>query len=97
MVALTLLDGTTIQVPAKPRRPREGSVRPTPTASAWRSKMTARDLVKALTMVAEGGDPREIFGEKAPVEAVCAAILSLLLRKGLIADWEFVEELRGKK
>ena len=25
---------------------------------------------------------------------VVAALLSILLRKGLIADWEFVEELR---
>ena len=35
-------------------------------------------------------DPRR----SGPLGAVVAALLSILLRKGLIADWEFVEELR---
>ena len=35
-----------------------------------------------------------IFQHFADKSALYAAILSLLLKKGLIADWEFVEELR---
>ena len=58
--------------------------------------MTARDLIKALRAVSEGADAREVFGERVPLEAICAALLSILLRKGLLADWEFVEELRKK-
>jgi type IV pilus assembly protein PilB len=95
MVALTLLDGTTIQLPAKPRRrrdaPEDGHVGP-----QFLANMTARDLIKALGAVAEGGDAREVFGERVPIEAICAALLSLLLRKGVLADWEFVEELKKR-
>ena len=36
----------------------------------------------------------EVLGDKAQWEAMFAALLSLLLRKGIIADWEFVDELR---
>ena len=56
--------------------------------------MTARDLIRALRAVAQGADASEALGEKVPLEAICAAVLSLLLKKGLLADWEFVEELR---
>lgn len=89
MVALTLLDGTTIRLPAKKK--------PTPTpepVSATPDAMTARDLIRALRAVAQGTDATEILGEKVPIEAICAALLSLLLKKGLLADWEFVDELR---
>jgi type IV pilus assembly protein PilB len=88
MVALTLLDGTTIRLPARPKpEERERS------ASAP-GAMTARDLIRALQAVAQGADATEILGEKVPLEAICAALLSLLLKKGLLADWEFVDELR---
>jgi len=97
MVALTLLDGTTIQLPAKPRRRREADSDPESVPGPhFLANMTTRDLIKALGAVAEGADAREVFGEKVPIEAICAAILSILLRKGLVADWEFVEELRPK-
>jgi type IV pilus assembly protein PilB len=89
MVSLTLLDGTTIRLPAKKK--------PTPApepASATPDAMTARDLIRALRAVAQGTDATEILGEKVPIEAICAALLSLLLKKGLLADWEFVDELR---
>jgi hypothetical protein len=56
--------------------------------------MTARDLIRTLRAVAQGADTTEILGEKVPLEAICAALLSLLLKKGLLADWEFVDELR---
>jgi type IV pilus assembly protein PilB len=88
MVALTLLDGTTISLPAKPR-----SAAPEPSATTP-AAMTARDLIRALRAVAQGADASEILGEKVPLEAICAALLSLLLKKGLLADWEFVDELR---
>jgi type IV pilus assembly protein PilB len=88
MVALTLLDGTTISLPAKSR-----SAAPEPTATTP-AAMTARDLIRALRAVAQGADASEILGEKVPLEAICAALLSLLLKKGLLADWEFVDELR---
>jgi len=81
MLSLTLLDGTTIQLPAKK----------SPTAQEG---LTARDFVSALRATAHGADATEILGEKPQWEPVVAALLSILLRKGLIADWEFIEELR---
>ena len=42
---------------------------------------------KALTLEADVSD-------SAAIEAMFAAMLSLLLRKHLIADWEFVEEYK---
>ena len=91
MVSLTLLDGTAIQVPARPST-RHDSV--PPSAGGMSDQLTARDLVSALRAVSHGADASEVLGEKAQLEAMFAALLSLLLRKGLIADWEFVEEIR---
>lgn len=81
MLSLTLLDGTTIALPAKK----------TPAAQEG---LTARDFVSALRATAHGADATEILGETPQWEPVVAALLSILLRKGLIADWEFIEELR---
>jgi type IV pilus assembly protein PilB len=81
MISLTLLDGTTVQLPsAKGPKGPEG--------------LTARDFVSALRATAHGADATEILGEQPQWEPVVAALLSILLRKGLIADWEFIEELR---
>lgn len=95
MVALTLLDGTTIQLPAKGRR---ASARPAATGASGDSgevdPLTARDLVSALRAVAHGADAGEVLGGQPKWEPVVAALLSILLRKGLVADWEFVEEFR---
>jgi len=44
--------------------------------------------------VAHGADASEILGAEPQWEAMFSALLSILLRKGLIADWEFVEEFR---
>lgn len=85
MLALTLLDGTTIQLPARPSRKE---------AFASQDGLTARDFVSALRAAAQGNDASEVLGEKPQWEPAFAALLSILLRKGLIADWEFVEELR---
>jgi type IV pilus assembly protein PilB len=82
MLSLTLLDGTTIQLPAqkKSKDPQDA--------------LTARDFISALRATAHGADASEVLGEKPQWEPIVAALLSILLRKGLIADWEFVEELR---
>jgi type IV pilus assembly protein PilB len=87
MVALTLLDGTTIQLPARKGRS------PSAPASA-ETDLTARDLVSALRAVSHGADAAEILGEVPRWEPIVATLLSVLLRKGLVADWEFLEEYR---
>jgi type IV pilus assembly protein PilB len=99
MISLTLLDGTTISLPA-PRGERRPSK---PDVSAGESQehseklsdqLTARDLVSALRAVAHGVDASEILGTEPRWEAMFSALLSILLRKGIIADWEFIEEFR---
>ena len=116
MVSLTLLDGTTLTLPARPRRrgdpPRAGEpARPNDAAPVDRpeatdrpsappdsspgvpSSLTARDLVAALRAVAHGADASAVLGDDARWEAMFGALLSLLLKKHIIADWELVEEL----
>ncbi len=91
MVALTLLDGTTIQLPARGRKAvSEPTAGPAPGADT----LTARDLIAALRAVSHGADASEILGEDPKWQAMFAALLSVMLRKGLIADWEFVEAYR---
>jgi type IV pilus assembly protein PilB len=87
MVTLTLLDGTRVNLPARSSPPGKG-VPETP------AELTARDLVAALRAVSHGADATEILGERARWEPLFAALLELLLKKHLIADWEFVEEFR---
>jgi type IV pilus assembly protein PilB len=103
MISLTLLDGTTISLPApKKRAPGEpadgeGTTRAgssPPPGEGMSDQLTARDLVSALRAVAHGADASEILGTAPQWEAMFSALLSLMLRKGLIADWEFVEEFR---
>ena len=102
MISLTLLDGTSISIPApgakQPSRPdataheRSGDA---PAAEPVVSdQLTARDLVSALRAVSHGVDASEILGTEPRWEALFSALLSILLRKGLIADWEFIEEFR---
>ena len=95
MISLTLLDGTTISIPAppKPKRPSGPDV-DAGTLGEVSDQLTARDLVSALRAVAHGADASEILGTEPRWEAIFSALLSILLRKGLIADWEFVEEFR---
>jgi type IV pilus assembly protein PilB len=102
MFSLTLLDGTTISLPS-PRNRRPSTPGPTaeispshqaPPGEEISDQLTARDLVSALRAVAHGVDASEILGTEPRWEAMFSALLSILLRKGLIADWEFVEEFR---
>ncbi|HVW27100.1 MAG TPA: hypothetical protein VHC69_17160 [Polyangiaceae bacterium] len=90
LVALTLLDGTTIRLPAKDK-PAEGQEE---VATPPEDRLTARDLVSALRAAARGADASEVLGDDARWERLFAALLSLLLKKHLISDWEFVEELK---
>ncbi len=100
MVALTLLDGTTITLPAAKKKksrpdPDEASPESEGSPGAVPDQLTARDLISALRAVSHGADASEILGERPPTwEAMFATLLSLMLKKGLIADWEFVEEFR---
>jgi type IV pilus assembly protein PilB len=94
MISLTLLDGTSISIPApgkkQPSREDEAdAVRP-----PVNDQLTARDLVSALRAVTHGVDASEILGSEPKWEALFSALLSVLLRKGIIADWEFIEEFR---
>jgi hypothetical protein len=56
--------------------------------------LTARDLVAALRALSHGADASEILGENVRWEALFSALLSLMLKKHIIADWEFVEEYK---
>ena len=89
MITLTLLDGTQVNLPARRGRAPAG-VQKEPSED----QLTARDLVAALRAVAHGADATEILGENARWEAMFAALLSVLLKKHLIADWEFVDEYK---
>ena len=86
MVTLTLLDGTQITLPASKGKKRGDSAGPT--------GLTARDLVEALRAQGDGADASEVLGEEVNWERMFAALLSLLLKKHLIHDWEFVRELK---
>ena len=88
MVALTLLDGTTIQLPARRRTPSS------PDLEVKGNELTARDLVMALRAMAQGTDAAQVLGQAPKWESIVASLLSVLLRKGLVADWEFLEEYR---
>ena len=93
MVSLTLLDGTTITLPARPRA--EGGAEASAPLPGHRDEaLTTKDLVAALRAVSHGADGRELLGGDVRWEALFAALLSLLLKKNLIADYELVEELR---
>lgn len=98
MVTLTLLDGTKVSLPAKSspaparRLPSDPPVQEAPSAAG--EGLTARDLAAALRALSHGADASEILGENVRWEALFSALLSLLLKKRLIADWEFVEEYR---
>jgi type IV pilus assembly protein PilB len=107
MVTLTLLDGTRVNLPAKSAaasKKRLPSDPPATESSSGASAdappgkaadgLTARDLIAALRAASHGADAREILGENARWEAMFSALLSLLLKKQLIADWEFVEEYK---
>jgi type IV pilus assembly protein PilB len=83
MLTLTFLDGTSVTLPQAGAK--KGEERSAGDA------LTTRDLIAALKARAEGKDVSAVLPD-GRWEPIVAAALSLLLRKGLIADWEFVEE-----
>ena len=87
MVTLTLLDGTKVNLPASK------TAKGAPAATS-EDALTARDMVAALRAVAHGADASEILGDNVNWQGMFATLLSLLLKKHLIADWEFVEEFK---
>jgi type IV pilus assembly protein PilB len=89
MVTLTLLDGTTVRLPAP------GSGAKTEGEGA-RSALTGQDIINALRAKAEGADVSDVLGDTS-LELLFATLLSVLMRKGLVADWEFVDELAKKR
>ena len=101
MISLTLLDGTSISIPApgakRPSAPDAAAGAggaPDAPAPAVSDQLTARDLVSALRAVSHGVDASEILGTEPRWEALFSALLSLMLKKHLIADWEFIDELK---
>ena len=103
MVTLTLLDGTKVNLPAKAAPVKKQRLPSDPPATEATESgpgrgaadgLTARDLVAALRALAHGADASEILGENVRWEAMFSALLSLMLKKHLIADWEFVEEYK---
>jgi type IV pilus assembly protein PilB len=85
MITLTLLDGTEIRLPA-----RVGSAEGVNAMPG--EQLTARDMVAALRAAVNGADASQILGDNPRWERLVAALLAVLLRKHLIADWEFIDE-----
>lgn len=81
MLTLTLLDGTKVRLPAPE----------TEQSDEADAQLTTRDLIAALRARVQGKDVSRVLPD-AHWESMFAALLTLLMRKGLVADWEFVEE-----
>jgi hypothetical protein len=98
MISLTLLDGTTISLPGKGKGKGKAASTAEPEDDGrppqHEDQLTARDLVAALRAASHGADASDILGENVRWEAMFSALLSLLLKKHLIADWEFVDEFK---
>jgi len=96
MVTLTLLDGTKVNLPAREPATQPAALKRPSSAppASDANELTARDLIAALRAVSHGADASEILGTDVRWEALFSALLSLLLKKHLIADWEFVEEYK---
>jgi type IV pilus assembly protein PilB len=93
MITMTLLDGTTVRLPA----PKGSATDEEGGAKEEEAGLTASDLVAALLARSQGADVSDILKDER-WEPLVATLLRILLRKGLVADWEFVEEwnkLRG--
>jgi hypothetical protein len=84
-LSLTLLDGTTIALPVRGKKRRGQGAAP--------DEISANDVVAALRAASHGADIKDVLGD-ARWEKVFAALLSLLLKKHLILDHEFIEELK---
>lgn len=90
MVTLTLLDGSQVTLPA--RRPRLRAPTDPPQSDA--DNLTARDILQALRAKLHGQDASEVLGDHGRWEALVSAIIAVLLKKHLVADWELIDELK---
>jgi hypothetical protein len=88
-VTLTLLDGTQVTLPLRSQRG-PGPIGQTEAEMT----LTARDIVQALRAKLHGQNASEVLGEHDRWEGLFVALLSVLLKKQLIADWEFIDELK---
>jgi type IV pilus assembly protein PilB len=88
-VTLTLLDGTKVTLPLRSQKTAD----PSSLAEAEMA-LTARDIVQALRAKLHGQNASEVLGEHDRWEGLFVALLSVLLKKQLIADWEFIDELK---
>jgi type IV pilus assembly protein PilB len=88
-VTLTLLDGTKVTLPGRPANKAGTETHAEPDMS-----LTARDIVQALRAKLHGQNASEVLGEHDRWEGLFVALLSVLLKKHLIADWEFIDELK---
>jgi type IV pilus assembly protein PilB len=85
MVTLTLLDGTVVKLPALEKGP---------LSNREPQKLTARDLIDALRVRAHGGDASQVVDDSINWELMFTSLLSILIKKRLIHDWEFVDEMK---
>jgi len=95
MITMTLLDGTTVRLPTP--KGATGGDDSEAQEEEEEASLTASDLVAALLARSQGADVSDVLKDER-WEPLVATLLRILLRKGLVADWEFVEEwnrLRG--
>jgi len=92
MITLTLLDGTTVRLPA----PGGGGGRAVEEETPASQSLTALDLVRALQARAKGEDVSNVLPDDR-WELLFSTLLTLLIKKGLVADWEFVEEWQRQR
>lgn len=81
-LTLTLLDGTEVRLPSRGGQKQVAKVE---------RGLTTRDIIHALLAKRAGEDVSEVLADDA-VEGLLATLLSVLMRKGLLADWEFIDE-----
>jgi type IV pilus assembly protein PilB len=93
-INLTLLDGTTINMPSGRKRRANAAAPASSSEPAGEPELTAADLLAALRAAAHGADAAEVLGSNLRWEKMMAVVLKLLLRKHLILERELVEELK---
>jgi type IV pilus assembly protein PilB len=93
-INLTLLDGTTINMPSGRKRRANAAAPASSSEPAGEAELTAADLLAALRAAAHGADAAEVLGSNLRWEKMMAVVLKLLLRKHLILERELVEELK---
>lgn len=86
MITLTLLDGTTVRLPAP-----GGGGAAAAEEEEENQALTALDLIHALQARAHGEDVGDVLPDER-WELLFSSLLTLLIKKGLLSDWEFVEE-----